>query len=84
MSSFIVLKMSLKKPTRGGSFIDYSGLIKNKKATINSINKKDNKCFWYAAAVALVHQKIIKDPQRITITKSFLGKYNKEGINYPS
>ena len=29
----------------GGSFIDSPDLIKNKKATINHINKKDNKCF---------------------------------------
>ena len=30
---------------RGGSYIDSSDWIKNKKVTINPINKKDNKCF---------------------------------------
>ena len=30
---------------RGGSYIDSSDWIKNKKASINPINKKDNKCF---------------------------------------
>ena len=29
----------------GGSFIDSPECIKNKKVTINPINKKDNKCF---------------------------------------
>ena len=31
----------------GGSYIDSSDWIENKKATINPINKKDNKCFQY-------------------------------------
>ena len=35
-------------PNQGGSYIDSPDLIKNKKATINPINKKDNKCFQYA------------------------------------
>ena len=30
---------------RGGSYIDSLDWIKNKKATINPTNKKDNKCF---------------------------------------
>ena len=32
-------------PTSGGWYIDSPDWIKNKKATINLINKKDNKCF---------------------------------------
>ena len=32
-------------PNCGGSNIDSPDWIKNKKATINPINKKDNKCF---------------------------------------
>ena len=36
---------------RGGSYIDSPDLIKNQKAAINSINKKDNKCFQYAVTV---------------------------------
>ena len=35
-------------------------LIGWKKATINPINKKDNKCFQYAVKVALNHEKIKK------------------------
>ena len=38
---------------RSGSYIDSPDWIKNKKATINTINKKDNKCFQYAVTVAL-------------------------------
>ena len=32
--------------------------MKNKKATINPINKKDNKCFKYAVTVALNYEEI--------------------------
>ena len=32
-------------PNHGRSYIDSPDSIKNKKATINPINKKDNKCF---------------------------------------
>ena len=32
--------------------------MKNKKATINPINKKDNKCFQYRLTVALNHEEI--------------------------
>ena len=45
--------------------------IKNKKATINPINKKD-KCFQYAVTVALNDEEIKKDPQRITNIKPFI------------
>ena len=38
---------------RGGSYIDSPDSIKKKKAAINPSNKKDNKCFQYAATVTL-------------------------------
>ena len=47
-------------PYRGGSNIDSPNWIKNKKSTINSINKKYNKCFQYAVKVALNHEQIKK------------------------
>ena len=34
----------------------FSWLDKTKKARINPINKKDNKCFQYNVAVALNHE----------------------------
>ena len=55
-------KIGLK---RGGSYIDSPEWLKNKKATINSKNNDDN-CFQYALTVALIHQKIEKNPQRIS------------------
>ena len=69
---------------RGGSYINSPDWIKNKKAAINSINKKDKKCFQYAVTVALNHEEIKEDLQRITKLKSFINKYNWEGINFPS
>ena len=40
-----------------GSHIDSPDWIKIKKATINPINKEDDKCFQYAATVALNWEK---------------------------
>ena len=42
---------------RGGSCIDSPDWIKKKKATINRKNA-DNKCFQYAATVALNYEKV--------------------------
>ena len=39
-------------PNRGGSYIHSPYWITNKKATKNTINIKDNKCFLYAVTVA--------------------------------
>ena len=69
---------------RGGSYIDSPDQIKSKNATINPINKKDNKWFKYAVIVALNHEEIKKKhPQRITKAQAFINKYNSEGISYP-
>ena len=56
-------------PNCGGSHVDSPNWIKNKKATINSINKKDNKCFHYAITVALNHEETGKNLERIMKTK---------------
>ena len=51
-------------PNYGGSYIDSLNWIKNKKATINPIKEKDNKCFQYTGTVALSHkqkEKILKE-----------------------
>ena len=63
-------------PNSGGSYIDSPEWTKNKKATINPINKKDTKCFQYAVKVLFNHEKIKKDPQRITKIKPFINQYN--------
>ena len=59
---------------RGGSYIDSSKWIKNKKATINPKNKKDYKCFQYALTVALNHEKIKGHPERISKIKPFINQ----------
>ena len=52
-------------PNCGASYIDSPDLKKNKKATINPISKKDNKCFQYAVTVTLNNEKIGKHTERI-------------------
>ena len=42
---------------QGGSYVDSPGWLKNKKAAINPVNTKDNKCFQYAVTVALNYEK---------------------------
>ena len=48
----------------------------NKKATINAINKDDNKCFSNAATLALNHKEIGKELGRTTKFKPFIYKHN--------
>ena len=50
---------------RGGSYIDSRDWIKNKKATINPKNK-DNECFKYAVTIALNHEKVGNNPERVS------------------
>ena len=47
-------------PNNGGSYVDSPDWIKDKKATINPVNEKDDKCFQYAVTVALNHEEIKK------------------------
>ena len=68
---------------RGGLYIDFPDWIKNKKKTMNPVNKKDNQCFQYAVTVALNYKPIKKEPQRITKIKPLINKYYWEEINYP-
>ena len=55
-----------------------------KKATSNSINKKDNKCFQYAVTVALNHEEINKRSEKNDKIKSVINKYNWKEVNFPS
>ena len=68
----------------GGSYIGSPDWVKNKKARVNPINKKDNSCFQYSVTVALNNEESKKDPRRITKIKHLIDKYNCKGINYPS
>ena len=68
---------------RGGSYIESAKWIKNKNSTINPKNN-DYKCFQYVVTVALNHDKINKDPQRVSKTKRFIDQYNWNDIDFPS
>ena len=68
---------------RGGSYIDPPEWIKNKKSTIIPKNN-DYKCFQYAVTVSLSHDKINRDPQRISKIKPFIDQYNWNDIDFPS
>ena len=57
--------------------------MKNKKAAINP-KMDDDKCFRYAAMIALNHEEIKKYPQRILTIKHFRNNYKWDGIKYPS
>ena len=73
-------KTSLK---RGKSYIKSPEWILNKRATINPKNK-DNNCFQYSITVALNHQEIGNNPERISNIKPFINKYNWKGIDFPA
>ena len=46
--------------------------IKNKKATTNPINKKDDHCFQYAATIALSQKEVGKNSERISKIKPLI------------
>ena len=58
----------------GRSNIDSPDWIKNKKATINLINKNFNKCCQYAGTVTLNTKRIGKNPKGIKIIGKTLKK----------
>ena len=60
MFSYCIINVPGINPNRVGSYIDSPDWIKNKKATINPINKKHNEYFYYVLTVALNHEKIGK------------------------
>ena len=66
--------MSLKIPI----IVDHMKiLLLDKKQTSNnkSCRYADNKCFQYVVTVALNHEEIGKDSERITKIKPFVNKY---------
>ena len=57
-------------------------MAKKNKSTINPKND-DDKCFQYAITVALNHEQIKKDPQRIPKIKTFIDKNDWKERNFP-
>ena len=74
-------KTSLKRT--GSSYINSLEWLKNKKATINPENN-DNNCFQYAITIALNHQSIKKDAQRISKIKLFIDQYKWKETEFPA
>ena len=73
-------KISISK---GGSYIDSSKWLKDKKSIINPKNN-DYKCCQYAVTLALNLDKINKNSQRISKIKPFIEEYNWKDIDFPS
>ena len=69
--------------SKGGSYIESPKWLKDKKCCINKKNN-DNKCFQYAATLALNINSIDKYHQRITKIKPFIDNYNWNDINFPA
>ena len=69
--------------SKGGSYIESPKWLKDKKCTINQKNN-DNKCFQYAATLALNINSIDKHHQRITKIKPFIDNYNWNDIHFPA
>ena len=69
---------------RGGLYIPSPEWIKNKKASINPFNENDKVCFVYAILIALNHNDIANNPQRVENLILFIKNYNWLGINIPA
>ena len=74
------LKINVK---RGGSYVDSPDWIQNKKLKIILINNGD-KCFQFAATVALIHEQTGKNLWRVKNINPFTNKYNLVIINFLS
>ena len=70
---------------RGSSYIPSLDWLKNKGATINPQNTKDNYCFMYAVTFALYHKETGHNPERISKRPiEHIPKYNWDKIDFPA
>ena len=69
------------KPLRESSYLPLPEKLKNKKATINIQNKKDNECFRWCHLAFLFPVK--QDAERITKYKEHIDKVKHDKINFP-
>ena len=69
--------------SKGGSYIESPKWLKDKKCIVNQKNN-DNKCFQYAATLALNFDDIDRNPQRLSKIKPFIDNYNWNYINFPA
>ena len=69
--------------SKGGSYIESPKWLKDKKCVVNQKNN-DNKCFQYAATLALNFNNINRNPQRISKIKPVINNYKWNDINFPA
>ena len=69
--NFLYYDFNKTSINKAGSYIVSPKWLKDKKSIINPKNN-DDKCFQYAATLALNLDKIKKDPQRISKIKLFI------------
>ena len=70
--------------SRGSSYIPSPEWILHKKSTLDPKNTDDNRCFLYAIVIALNHQNIASNPQRIANLLPFIAKYSWNDIDFPA
>ena len=66
---------------REGTYMDSPKWLKDNRSTINP-KSKDNKCFQYAATLALNLDNIDNHPERISKIKPFIDQYNWKDIDF--
>ena len=81
MSAVHVHEIELK---RGSSYIDSPTWTKNKHATINPKNTKDNKSFQYAIIAAIHNQFTGPHPEIISKLRPYIDNYKWKDINFPA
>ena len=69
---------------RSGSYIISPYWLKNKRASINPKNTRDDEYFKYAIITPLHHQEIERGPQRISKIRPFINDYHWKDIEFPS
>ena len=81
--NFLYYDFNKTSINRGGSYIDSTQWLKNKKSTIDPKNN-DDKCFQYVITLALNLNSIDNHPERISKIKPFINKYNWKYIDFPA
>ena len=77
------LEMDKYKPLRGSSYIELPKPIRDKKATINIQNKKDNECFKWSVLAALHNKEIDRNHERVNKYKQWEDDLNFDNIKFP-
>ena len=90
-SSYIFDKVDLLKYhlhkislNRGSSYTNSPEWLKNKRATINPKNTRDNEYFKYAIIAAIHYEEIQIDHNKISKLKPFIDNHNWKDIEFPS